>query len=213
MHSASSGASQQSANSAPPSAALTSAQKAHVDDIKNLGRLPKYKKGASSADDQAEDKLARRYNDHKGGLPEDIKQELRGLGGAPQPPAWQALEDDIKSLGRMPTRKTGTSADDQTEAKLAKQYEKLMGQIPEEIKPELRGFGGAPQPLTWQALVDDKSLGRMPTRKRGTSADDQKEAKLAKQYDKLKGQIPEDIKQDLRGLGGAPQPCLAGPRG
>ena len=104
MHSASTGASQPSANAsqpsatsavppdgsgAPQSAALTSAQKALVDDIKSFGRMPDRKK-ATSAEDRAENNLAQRYEKLEKGfpLPEHIKQELHVLGDAPQPAAW-----------------------------------------------------------------------------------------------------------------------------
>ena len=77
-----SGDAQPSAN-ASQSAALTSAQQALVDDIKSFGRMPVRKK-ATSAEDRAENNLAKRYDRLEKGfpLPEHIKQELRVLGGA-----------------------------------------------------------------------------------------------------------------------------------
>ena len=129
MHSASTGSSQPSANAsqpsatsavppdgssgAPQSAALTSAQQALVDDIESFGRMPKRKKG-TSADDRAENNLAQRYEklEKRCPLPKHKKQELRVLGGAPQPAAWskgRELIDAVKTLGFFPkeTRPTG----------------------------------------------------------------------------------------------------------
>ena len=54
--------SSQSSSSHP--VALTQAQQNLVDEIKSLGRLPKRKKG-SSADVQRENKLAKRFYEHK----------------------------------------------------------------------------------------------------------------------------------------------------
>ena len=57
---------------------------------------------------------------------------------------------------------------------------------------------------TQQALVDDiQSFGRMPKRKRGTSADDRAETKLAERYKNLKKRdpLPEHISQTFRVLG------------
>ena len=54
--------SSQSSSSHP--VALTQAQQNLVDEIKSLGRLPKRKKG-SSPDDQRENKLAKRFYEHK----------------------------------------------------------------------------------------------------------------------------------------------------
>ena len=126
MNSASTGASQPSASAsqpsatsavppdgsgAPQSAALTSAQQALLDDIISFGRMPKRKNMGDrkkiSADDRAEDNLARRYDklERSSPLPEHKKQELRVLGGAPQPAArtkGRELIDAVKTLGYFP---------------------------------------------------------------------------------------------------------------
>ena len=74
------------------------------------------------------------------------------------------------------------------------------------------GSSGAPQSAALtsaqQALVDDiESFGRMPKRKKGTSADDRAENNLAQRYEKLEKRcpLPEHKKQELCVLGGAPQ--------
>ena len=68
-----------------------------MDAIKRLGRMPKRSQGTSEQA-RAENKLAKRSSDHKGSLPDDILQELRSLGGAPQPDAQQAIVDHKGSL-------------------------------------------------------------------------------------------------------------------
>ena len=70
------GTSSQSSSSRP--AALTQKQKALVDQIRSFGRVPKRTNG-TSPEDQRENKLAKRFYDHKDDLPEHILQELQQL--------------------------------------------------------------------------------------------------------------------------------------
>ena len=71
---------------APQPVALSRTEQSLVEAIRELGRIPKQNKGTSE-DERAENKLAKRYSDHKNNIPDHILQELQALGGAPQPVA------------------------------------------------------------------------------------------------------------------------------
>ena len=75
-----------------------------------------------SADDRAEDNLAQRFNklERSSPLPENKKQELRVLGGAPQPAArtkGRELIDAVKTLGYFPKETKSAGPEEKALAK------------------------------------------------------------------------------------------------
>ena len=73
--------SSQSSGGAPQPAALNSGPlQTLVEDVKQFGRIPKRKKGTSEQE-RAENKLAKRFSDHRDSIPKDVMLELQALEG------------------------------------------------------------------------------------------------------------------------------------
>ena len=73
-----------SKSGAAETAALSGGVQKVVDDVKQFGRMPQRNKGTSEAK-RAENRLAKRFWEHRDSIPTDVLQELRALGGAAQP--------------------------------------------------------------------------------------------------------------------------------
>ena len=69
---------------APQPAALSGAVQKLVENVKQFGRIPMQNK-ETSEEERAEDRLAKRFSDHRDSIPKDVLQELQALGGAAQP--------------------------------------------------------------------------------------------------------------------------------
>ena len=97
-----SGSSRQSGSGAPQPAALRSTLQTLVGHMRvfitDNKKWPKQNKGKSE-DERAENKLAKRWSDHKDSIPDDIERELRAISGAPQPadPELAAARNSLPS--------------------------------------------------------------------------------------------------------------------
>ena len=60
-----------------------------VDAIRKFGRIPKQNQGTSE-EERSENKLAKRFSDYRDSISDDVLQELKALGGAPQPAAMSS---------------------------------------------------------------------------------------------------------------------------
>ena len=198
-----------SGTKAPQRAASEAVVDKLVADLKQFGRIPHRIKNATSAEEHAEDKLAKRFFTNKNSIPDDVLQELEDLGGAHQPAAAASeaavdkLVADLKQFGRIPHRiKNATSAEEHAEDKLAKRFSANKESIPAGVLQELEDMGGAPQPAASsndaQEIVDDvKRLGYWPREyKNPSTAEEKQEAQLAQRLRKtLKRTIEESSPQ------------------
>ena len=143
-----SGARQRAAlnSAAPQRAALSGPLQTLVEDVKQFGRIPKRKKGTSE-EERAENKLAKRFSDHRDSIPKDVLQELRALDGAlsSESRAVQEVVNAIRELGRIPKQNKGTSEEERAENKLAKRFSDHRNSIPEDVMQELQALGGDSQ--------------------------------------------------------------------
>ena len=88
---------------APQPAAISDAVQNLVDAIQEFGRIPKRSSAASQdAASQEEDKLARRWSQHKRSIPAHVLEELESLGGRRQELIGQKHIDAVKTLGFFP---------------------------------------------------------------------------------------------------------------
>lgn len=146
-------ASGQSGSGASQPAECSSAVQKLVEDIRTFGRMPKQNQGTSE-EARAENKLAKRFSDHRDSIPDDVLQELRGLGSAPQlaelSSAVQQLVEDVKQFGRWPTRGKTASPE---EKKLAQRLSSHKESIPADVWQELLLLGRASQPAEDEQLV------------------------------------------------------------
>ena len=164
-------------------AAISDAVQNLVHAIREFGRIPNQRQGAS----QEERKLAKRWSDHKRSIPANVLEELKALSGAPQPVdqpaaiknAVQNLVDAIREFGRIPNRRQGAS---QEERNLANRWSQHKHSIPANVLEELKALGGAPrQELIGQELIDAvKTLGFFPKETRPTSDEGREEYLLAR---------------------------------
>ena len=177
-------ASGRSGSGASQPAALSSAAQKLVSDIREFGRMPKQNKGTSE-EERAENRLAKRFSDHQGSIPNDVLRELGALGGAPwpaalpptkkrktthassesndggasQPAAFSSaarkVVEDIRTFGRMPRRNQGNSEDEKAENKLARRFEDHRNNIPNDVLQELRALGAAAQAVAMTRAVQE----------------------------------------------------------
>ena len=73
-----------------------------VEAIRELGRIPKRNQGTSE-EERAENKLAKRFSDHRDHVPDDVLQELRALRGASQPAEDEQLVAEASDPSHLPT--------------------------------------------------------------------------------------------------------------
>ena len=95
-----------------------------MQEIRTFGRLPKEVKGTSAAQ-TAEHNFAKRFNKAReaGRLTAEHEAELTAMDGdVPQLAEIAALMQEIRILGRLPTRVNGTSDAQTAERNLAKRF-------------------------------------------------------------------------------------------
>ena len=156
-------ASGQSGSGAAQPAECSSALQKLVEDIRTFGRMPKQNQGTSK-EARAENKLAKRFSDHRDSIPDDVLQELRGLGSAPQlaevSSAVQQLVEDVKQFGRWPTRSKTASPE---EKKLAQRLSSHKESFPADVWQELLQLGSASQLAEEEQLAAKaRDLGHLP---------------------------------------------------
>ncbi len=120
--------------------------------MKEFGRIPRRKKGTSE-EVRAENKLAKRFSDHRDSIPNDVMLELQALECAtPSESAavsaalqrsalsgsLQTLVEDVKQFGRIPIRNHGTSEEARAENNLAKRFLEHRESIPGDVMLELQ---------------------------------------------------------------------------
>ena len=181
-----SGASGWSGSGASQPAALSSAVQKLVSDIQEFGQIPKQNK-RTSEEERAENRLAKRFSDHQGSIPDDVLRELWALGGAPLPAALpptkkcktthvsaesndsgasqpaalsfaaRKVVEDIRTFGRIPRRNQGTSEDEKAENKLARRFEDHRDNIPNDVLQELRDLDAAAQAAAMTRAVQESN--------------------------------------------------------
>ena len=98
---------------AAQSAALSGAVQKLVEEVKQFGRMPKRNHGTST-EERAEDRLYRRFLDHRDSIPNEVLKELHALGGVAEladdpEQAVRKLVEDVKQFGRIPKLNNGRS--------------------------------------------------------------------------------------------------------
>ena len=166
--------SSQSSSSHP--VALTQAQQNLVDEIKSLGRVPKRKKG-SSPDDQRENKLAKRFCEHKDDEQASSSSQSNTPHLAAQTKRQQELVAEIRRFGRKPKCNPGKSPDDKYEYNLYMKCYRNKEWLPQDLfslpdQSSSSSQSNAPHPAAPTKAQQKVVEGRLSKQNLGDSAGD-----------------------------------------